>query len=170
MASELLVLSFHIGSFPPVSFHLGMAASPTLTTRVAWRAFAACRVTCLQNCCQKYLLRLAQKYLNTSHIPSPLTSRGESSSPIIGADTIESWSAFFSREHQMRLLQLIDKSWTMMLLPKTHSLGAFNQGWEPLPGAKGGWWGLAGQKANQRPLTRKSPWGGDHSQLQYSYN
>ena len=42
----------------------------------------------------------------------------------------------------MRLLQLIDKSWTMMLLPKTHSLGAFNQGWEPLPGAKGaggGW-------------------------------
>ena len=60
----------------------------------------------------------------------------------------------------MRLLQLIDKSWTMMLLPKTHSLGAFNQGWEPQPGAKGGWWGLAGQKANQRPLTRKSPWGG----------
>ena len=29
MASELLVLSFHIGSFPPVSFHLGMAAFPT---------------------------------------------------------------------------------------------------------------------------------------------
>ena len=74
----------------------------------------------------------------------------------------------------MRLLQLIDKSRTMLVLPspKTHSLGAFNQGWEPQPGAKGGWLGAggSGQKANQRPLTRKSPWGGGHSQLQYSYN
>ena len=71
----------------------------------------------------------------------------------------------------MRLLQLIDKSRTMLGLPapKTHSLGAFNQGWEPQPGAKGAG-GAGGQKANQRPLTRKSPWGGGHSQLQYSYN
>ena len=121
MASELLFPCLHLVRFLN---SLSRVGSENLVSSFS-APFAA--RTQLQLLPKIFIAPSSEIFKYISNIPSPLTtSRGEipptknlfslKQFSNYWVDTIESWSAFFSREHQMRLLQLIDKSWTMLVL------------------------------------------------------